>query len=316
MLQLIVNRCLQGLLTLVLASIIIFAATEILPGDVAEAILGQNRNDAAALEALREELGLNRPAIVRYFDWFFGILQGDLGVSLSTDRPIADMMSGRIWNTARLAIMTACVAIPLALILGLISAIRAGGVLDKSLAVTTLSLIAVPEFFIGLGLMTIFAVELKWLGANANIRPYYDFGRIVHAMALPVMTLGFAVLAHMLRMTRASVINIFTSPYIEMAVLKGIPKRRIVMRHALPNALSPIFAVIALNLAYMVSGVIIVETIFAVPGLSRLLIDGVALRDIPLIQACAMLFGAVYIVVNLLADIFSIIFNPRLRFPK
>ncbi len=316
MLHLIVNRCLQGLLTLFLASIIIFAATEILPGDVAEAILGQNRNNQEALEALRLELGLDRPAIVRYFDWFFGFIQGDLGISQATKRPIADMVSGRIWNTARLAIMAACVSIPLALIFGLVSAIRAGGYLDKTLAIVTLSLIAVPEFFIGLSLMTIFAVELKWLGANANIRPYYDIGKVLHAMALPVMTLGFAVLAHMLRMTRASVINIFTSPYIEMAVLKGIPKRRIVMRHALPNALSPIFAVIALNLAYMVSGVIIVETIFAVPGLTRLLVDGVSLRDIPLIQSCAMMFGAVYIILNLIADVLSILFNPRLRFPK
>ncbi|MDX1738192.1 MAG: ABC transporter permease [Alphaproteobacteria bacterium] len=316
MLHLIIHRCLQGLLTLVLASIIIFAATEILPGDVAEAILGQNRNNEAALLALREELGLDRPAIVRYFDWFFGFIQGDLGTSLATDRPVADMISGRIWNTARLAIFAACVSIPLALILGLIAAMRAGGYLDKGLSVATLALIAVPEFFIGLGLMTIFAVELKWFGANANVRPYYDFGRVLHALALPVMTLGFAVLAHMLRMTRASVINIFTSPYIEMAVLKGIPKGRIVLRHALPNALSPIFAVIALNLAYMVSGVIIVESIFAVPGLTRLMVDAVSLRDIPLIQSCAMIFGAVYIILNLTADILAILFNPRLRFPK
>jgi peptide/nickel transport system permease protein len=193
---------------------------------------------------------------------------------------------------------------------------RAGGNVDKTLAMVTLALIAVPEFFIGLILMKVFAVELRWFSASANTRPYFDFWENFRALALPVATLSFAVLAHMMRMTRSSVINIFTSPYLEMAALKGLPKRRLVVRHALPNALSPIFTVIALNLSYMVSGVIIVETVFGVPGLTRLLVDAVTLRDIPLIQACAMIFGTVYILLNLLADVLSIMANPRLRYPK
>ncbi|MBL6849147.1 MAG: ABC transporter permease [Planktomarina temperata] len=315
MLRLIVNRLLQGLLTLFLASIIIFGATEILPGDVAEAILGQSRTEES-LAALRAEMGLNRPAIVRYGEWLGGMVQGDLGTSLATKRPVADMIESRMWNTLRLALLAAAFSIPLALGLGLWAAMRAGGPLDKSLAMGTLALIAVPEFFIGLILMKIFAVELGWLSSTANTRPYYSFWQNVQALTLPVLTLGFAVLAHMMRMTRASVINIFSSAYLEMAALKGLPKWWLVLRHALPNALSPILTVIALNLSYMVSGVIIVETIFGVPGLTRLLIDGVTLRDIPLIQACAMIFGAVYILLNLTADILSIMANPRLRYPK
>jgi peptide/nickel transport system permease protein len=315
LLNLIAKRLAQGLVTLVLASIIIFGATEILPGDVAEAVLGQNRTEEA-LATLREEMGLNRPAIVRYFDWLGGLVQGDLGTSLATKRPVADMIESRLWNTLRLALLAAAISVPLSLLLGLWAAMRAGQRVDKVLAVSTLALIAVPEFFIGLMLMKVFAVELKWLSATANTRPYFDFWQNARALALPVITLSFAVLAHMMRMTRSSVINIFTSAYMEMAALKGLPKRRLVLRHALPNALSPIFTVVALNLSYMVSGVIIVETVFGVPGLTRLLIDGVSLRDIPLIQACAMIFGTVYIVLNLAADIASIMANPRLRYPK
>lgn len=315
MLRLVAGRLAQGLLTLLLASAIIFAATEILPGDVAEAVLGQSRTEES-LAALREEMGLNRPAIVRYGEWLAGMAQGDLGTSLATKRPVADMIESRVWNTLRLALLAAAVSIPLSLALGLWSAMRAGGRVDKTLAIGSLALIAVPEFFIGLILMKIFAVELGWLSSSANTRPYYDFWDNFRALALPVATLSFAVLAHMMRMTRASVINIFSSAYMEMAALKGLPKRRLVLRHALPNALSPIFTVIALNLSYMVSGVIIVETIFGVPGLTRLLVDGVALRDIPLIQACAMIFGSVYILLNLTADILSIMANPRLRYPK
>jgi len=313
--RIILTRLAQGLLTLLLASIIVFGATEILPGDVAEAILGQSRTEEA-LAALREEMGLNRPAIERYFDWLGGLLRGDLGTSLATDRPVADMIESRMWNTLRLALLAAAISVPLSLAFGLWSAMRAGGRVDKTLAMTTLALIAVPEFFIGLILMKVFAVELKWLSASANTRPYFDFWQNFRALALPVATLSFAVLAHMMRMTRSSVINIFTSPYMEMAALKGLPKRRLVIRHALPNALSPILTVIALNLSYMVSGVIIVETVFGVPGLTRLLVDAVTLRDIPLIQACAMIFGTVYILLNLLADVLSIMANPRLRYPK
>lgn len=313
--KLIARRLAQGLLTLLLASVIVFGATEILPGDVAEAVLGQNRTEEA-LAALREEMGLNRPAIVRYFDWLGGFLQGDLGTSLVTERPVADMIENRLWNTLRLALLAALISVPLSLLLGLWAAMRAGKRVDKTLAIGTLTLIAVPEFFIGLILMKAFAVELNWFSASANTRPYYDFWENFRALALPVATLSFAVLAHMMRMTRSSVINIFSSPYMEMAALKGLPKRRLVLRHALPNALSPIFTVIALNLSYMVSGVIIVETVFGVPGVTRLLVDAVSLRDIPLIQACAMLFGAVYILLNLVADLLSIMANPRLRYPR
>jgi peptide/nickel transport system permease protein len=191
--RIILTRLAQGLLTLLLASIIIFSATEILPGDVAEAILGQSRTEEA-LAAMREEMGLNRSATVRYFDWLGGMVQGDLGTSLSTKRPVADMIESRMWNTLRLALLAAAISVPLSLALGLWSAMRAGGKVDKTLAMTTLALIAVPEFFIGLILMKVFAVELKWLSASANTRPYFDFWQNFRALALPVATLSFAVL--------------------------------------------------------------------------------------------------------------------------
>ncbi|WP_246660132.1 ABC transporter permease [Rhizobium sp. FKL33] len=315
MLELLISRLGQGVLTLVLSSVIVFSATEILPGDVAEAVLGRSKTPES-LAALRKDMGLDQPAVFRYANWLGGMATGDLGTSLATKRPVSDMIADRAGNTLRLALLAALVSVPVSLGLGLVSAMHAGRAVDKSLSVATLVLIAVPEFFVALILMKIFAVDLRWLSASANTRPYFSLWENFRALALPVATLSFAVVAHMMRMTRSSVINIFSTAYIEMAALKGLPKWRLVLRHALPNALAPIFTVIALNLSYMVSGVIIVETIFGVPGLTHLLVDGVKLRDIPLIQACAMIFGAVYIVLNLLADMLSILANPRLRYPR
>ena len=309
---LIFRRLALGLVTMWVVSLLVFASTEILPGDVAESILGKEAPDDV-IEAMRERLGLNRPAYVRYWDWFSGLFVGDLGVSLGSGREISELIDDRLWNTVRLASVTAIIAVPLAVVLGLISAMRAGTKMDRSISVGTLCMISLPEFFVAALLVYIFAVKLRWLPALPSVRPDQSVWSMLTSMALPIMTLTFAVLAHMARMTRNAVINVLSSAYIEMALLKGVPNWRIILFHAFPNALSPIINVIALNLAYLVAGVVIVETAFGYPGLARLMVDGVATRDIPLVQACGMIFCATYVSLNLLADILSILSNPRLR---
>ena len=312
---LIVRRLALGLVTMWVVSLLVFASTEILPGDVAESILGKEAPDDV-IAAMRERLGLNEPAYVRYWHWLSGLFVGDLGVSLGSGREISELIDDRLWNTVRLASVTAIIAVPLAVILGLISAMRAGTFLDRSISIGTLCMISLPEFFVAALLVYVFAVQLRWLPALPIVRPDQSLWSSLTAMALPVMTLTFAVLAHMARMTRNAVINVLSSAYVEMALLKGVPNWRIILFHAFPNALSPIINVIALNLAYLVAGVVIVETAFGYPGLARLMVDGVATRDIPLVQACGMIFCATYVSLNLLADILSILSNPRLRTQK
>ncbi len=312
---LIFRRLALGLVTMWVVSLLVFASTEILPGDVAESILGKEAPDDV-IAVMRERLGLNEPAYVRYWDWLSGLFVGDLGVSLGSGREISELIDDRLWNTVRLASVTAIIAVPLAVILGLISAMRAGTVMDRSISIGTLCMISLPEFFVAALLVYVFAVQLRWLPALPIVRPDQSLWSSLTAMALPVMTLTFAVLAHMARMTRNAVINVLSSAYVEMALLKGVPNWRIILFHAFPNALSPIINVIALNLAYLVAGVVIVETAFGYPGLARLMVDGVATRDIPLVQACGMIFCATYVSLNLLADILSILSNPRLRTQK
>ena len=312
---LIFRRLALGLVTMWVVSLLVFASTEILPGDVAESILGKEAPDDV-IAVMRERLGLNEPAYVRYWDWLSGLFVGDLGVSLGSGREISELIDDRLWNTVRLASVTAIIAVPLAVILGLISAMRAGTVMDRSISIGTLCMISLPEFFVAALLVYVFAVQLRWLPALPIVRPDQSLWSSLTAMALPVMTLTFAVLAHMARMTRNAVINVLSSAYVEMALSKGDPNWRIILFHAFPNALSPIINVIALNLAYLVAGVVIVETAFGYPGLARLTVDGVATRDIPLVQACGMIFCATYVSLNLLADILSILSNPRLRAQK
>ena len=312
---LIFRRLALGLVTMWVVSLLVFASTEILPGDVAESILGKEAPDDV-IAAMRERLGLNEPAYVRYWDWLSGLFVGDLGVSLGSGREISELIDDRLWNTVRLASVTAIIAVPLAVILGLISAMRAETVMDRSISIGTLCLISLPEFFVAALLVYVFAVQLRWLPAIPNVRPDQSLWSSLISMALPIMTLTFAVLAHMARMTRNAVINVLSSAYVEMALLKGVPNWRIILFHAFPNALSPIINVIALNLAYLVAGVVIVETAFGYPGLARLMVDAVGTRDVPLVQACGMIFCATYVSLNLVADILSILCNPRLRTQK
>jgi peptide/nickel transport system permease protein len=314
-LKLVTQRLALGIGTLLVVSVLIFAGTELLPGDLAQAILGQSATPEA-LASIRAELGLERPAPVRYLEWLGGLVHGDLGTSLSNRQPIAAMIAGRLGNTLFLAGMAALVAVPIAVTLGIVAARFRETWLDKGISIVTLAAISMPEFFIGYLLIFIFAVKLMVAPSLASIYPGMPIGAKLAAIVLPVATLALVVIAHMMRMTRASIINVMSSPYIEMAELKGLSRSRITVRHALPNALSPIINVVVLNLAYLVVGVVVVEVVFVYPGMGQLMVDHVAKRDVPVVQACGIIFAATYILLNLTADVLSILANPRLRHLK
>jgi len=312
---LIIQRLLLGVVILFVVSALIFIGTEILPGDVAQAILGQGATPEL-LENVRVRLGLNEPAPTRYVRWLGNLLTGNLGTSMVSGADIGQLLGERIGNTVLLAGVTAFISVPLAILLGLLSAIKPNSLTDRVISTASLSLISLPDFLVAIVLVMIFAVKLGWLPAIANMRPGLDFLTVARMMVLPVTVLVFTVLAHMVRMTRTAVINVLSSPATEMAILKGVPRWRLLLIHALPNALAPIANVVALNLAFLISGIVVVETLFNFSGLGRLMVESVTTRDIPVVQVCAMIFCAVYVLLNLLADIVAIVSNPRLRYPK
>jgi peptide/nickel transport system permease protein len=312
MLKLIVNRLGQGVLTLFAVSILIFVCTQILPGDVASAVLGQGATPET-LAAFRKELGLDQPAYTRYLNWLWGALRGDLGVAMTNQRVIIDELLPRLYNTLFLAGYAALIAIPVSVGLGVLAAINEGKLVDRASNILTLITISIPEFFIAYLLIILFVVNLGWFPSLATVYPGITFGERVYITTLPALALTMLVAAHMLRMTRSSVLSVMSSPYIEMAFLKGAKRSRVISRHALPNAAAPIITVVALNLAYLVVGVVVLEAVFVYPGIGQLMVDAVAKRDVPVIQACGLVFAMVFVVLNTLADILIILVNPRLR---
>ena len=313
--RLIAQRIALGILLLFAVSALIFAGTQILPGDVAESILGQAATPEA-LANLREEMGLNQPAIIRYFDWLGGIVTGDLGTSLSNNRDIADSIGDRLGNTLFLAFCAAIVSVPLAVLLGLLAVRYRNGPVDKAISGFALASTSLPEFFIGYLLVFFFAVQLQWFPGISTVYSGMPFLDRLQAVALPAAALTLVVLAHMMRMTRAAILNVMQSAYIETAELKGLSQFDIIRRHALPNAIAPIVNVVMLNLAFLVVGVVVVEVIFVYPGMGQYLVDHVSKRDVPVVQAVGLIFAAVYITLNIVADIAAILANPRLRHPK
>jgi peptide/nickel transport system permease protein len=312
MLHTISNRLALGLITLVAVRMLIFAATEVLPGDVASAVLGQGAT-AETLAVYRKELGLDRPATTRYIEWFSGAIQGDLGVSMTNNRKISEEVAPRFSNTMFLAIFTAAIAVPLAVGLGILSAINEGKWIDRMSNVLSLMTISVPEFFIAYVLILVFAVQLDWLPSLSTVFDGMSLGERLYVTALPAVTLTMLVTAHMLRMTRASVLSVMSQPYIEMAFLKGLSRSRIIICHALPNAAAPIIALVALNLAYLIVGVVVIEVVFVYPGVGQLMVDAVSKRDLPVVQACGLIFAGSFVLLNTAADILAILVNPRLR---
>jgi peptide/nickel transport system permease protein len=315
LLRLISQRLGLGLITLWAASVLIFAGTEILPGDLASAIL-QNSATPESLAEMRKELGLDRPAVVRYGEWLGGVAHGDFGRSLASHRDVVEEIEPRLKNTMFLAAYAALISVPLGVILGLMAAIWQGGVYDRLVNFVTLLTISVPEYLVGYILIKYLSVRLEWFPSLANVTPDTPFGDRIYLAFLPAATLVLVVLAHMMRMTRASVLQIMASPYIEMAFLKGLPKWRVVVRHAFPNALAPIINVIALDLAYLIVGVVVVEVVFVYPGLGQLMVDAVSKHDVPVVQAAGLIFAAAFILLNMIADLLAILSNPRLRHPR
>ncbi|NMX74246.1 ABC transporter permease [Pseudomonas sp. WS 5532] len=315
LLKLVLQRLALGLLSLFAVSVIIFLAVGLLPGDIAQAMLGQSATPET-IAAFRAQLGLDLPPLTRFAHWLLRLLQGDLGASLANQRPIAELIGARLGNTLKLAALAALVSVPTALVLGMLAALYRNSWFDRLLNTTALSAVSFPEFFVAYLLILVFSVKLGWFPSLSNLAPDATFGMFLERSVLPVATLSLVVIAQMMRMTRASLINLLASPYIEMARLKGISQSRIIWKHALPNALAPIVNVVALNLAYLVVGVVVVEVVFVYPGLGQLLVDSVSKRDIPVVQACSLIFAATYILLNTGADVLSIASNPRLMHPK
>lgn len=311
----VLKRLGLGLITLFIISILIFFAVEMLPGDIAQAVLGMGATKEN-VAAMREQLGLDQPAVWRYLQWLGGAVMGDFGVSLVTQAPVGETIAPRLANTLFLASYAAIIAVPVAIILGVIVALLRNTLFDRVANVLTLTSISSPEFFLGYILILYFAVKFQYFPAIAKLNDHMTFFQLLDRTFLPALTMVLVVVAHMMRMTRAAIINLLSSPYIEMARLKGMPAWKVVVKHALPNAWAPIINVVALNLAYLITGVVLVEVVFVYPGIGQLLVDSVTKRDFPVVQACCLIFAATFILLNLAADVGAIITNPRLRYKK
>ena len=314
LLKLILIRVGLGVLTLLLVSVVVFAATQALPGDTARAILGREAVNTARYDALREQLGLNKPIAQQYLGWLGGVITGDLGNSLVQDQPVTQLLGRRVVNTFILVFVAALLSIPISLLLGSLTALRRDGRFDISVSIGSLSLAALPEFVIGIILILLFATQVfNWLPAVSRVDPGVPISQQLELFILPAVTLTLAVAPYMTRILRASTIEVLESEYVMMARLKGLPERLVLNRHALPNALAPALQVTALNLAWLAGGVVVVEYLFAFPGIGSLLVDSVANRDMPMVQAICLIIAAVYVLANLTADILTILVSPRLR---
>ena len=319
----VLQRLALGIITLFFVSLIIFSSIELLPGDFGEAVLGQAATEDT-VAAFRRELGLDKPAWLRYVDWISAVAHGDFGTSFSgraasgvdRSREVVDLVAPRLWNTLFLAAYAALISVPLALFLGITAALYRNSFYDRFVNAATLTTISTPEFFVAYILILLLASLNPWFPSLANVTDDTPFWERVYRTSLPALTLTLVIVAHMMRMTRAAIISLLASPYIEMAKLKGVSASQVILKHALPNAWAPIATVIAFNLAYLVVGVVVVEVVFVYPGIGQLMVDAVTTRDIPVVQACALIFAATYIILNLIADIIGIVTNPRLLHPR
>jgi len=309
-------------------TLIIFSSVNLLPGDFVESVLGQSRTEES-VKIFRKELGLDKPYHVRYVNWLTSAIQGDLGSTFSgrnatyanqpqqsTARSVSSLLKPRLFNTFFLAAMTAIIAIPLSLLLGITAALYRNSIYDRTVNASALTTISMPEFFVAYILIIYLASIYQFFPSLSNVTSSTPFFERIYLSVLPALTLTLVTVAHMMRMTRASIINLLSSPYIEMARLKGISKTQVIIKHALPNAWAPIANIIAFNLAYLIVGVVVVEVVFVYPGIGQLMVDSVIKRDIPVVQGCALVFAVTYILLNLIADVISIITNPRLLYPK
>ncbi len=315
LLALILQRLVLSLLLLFAVSILIYGGVEALPGDFATTYLGQSATPQAVAN-IRAELGLDRPIVTRYFEWLGGAIQGDFGQSWASRNSVTEQIGKRLGNSLYLAGLAAAISVPLAVGLGMLAVHFRNRMPDRIINVISLAAISLPEFFIGYLLILFFAINLGIATFPSTVHDGMGILERLSAMALPTATLVLVVLAHMMRMTRAAILSVMASAYMETAELKGLSAFRAIVRHAAPNAIAPIVNVIALNLAYLVVGVVVVEVVFVYPGMGQYMVDAVTVRDMPVVQACGLIFAAVYIFLNMLADIIAIVANPRLRHPR
>jgi peptide/nickel transport system permease protein len=308
-----VRRLVLALFVLFLVSVVVFVATQALPGDAASAILGRNATPGS-LKALREQLHLDRPLIVQYLSWAGGLLHGDAGRSLAAQEPVTTLIGDRIVNSAVLVVCAGLISIPLSLVIGSYAALRRDQAFDMVASLVTLVLAALPEFVVAVAIVVLFATTVFHILPAISLMPPgsrpWD-NPIV--LILPTLTLALVVTPYVSRMMRASMIEVLESDYVEMARLKGLPELTIITRHALPNALGPTFQVIALSLAYLAGGIVVVEYVFNFAGIGGALRDAVSNRDLPVVQAIAMLMAGLYVVLNLMADVATILVTPKLR---
>lgn len=300
------------LLTLLLTSLLIFVITQLLPGDVARVILGREASEVS-LQALREELGLNQPPPIQYVQWLGRFLAGDWGKSYSTELPIRPLVMERLGNSLMLASLTVAIAVPLAVALGVLAGLNANKPLDNLISIGALSVVGLPEFVTGVLLIELFAFQWRLLPANSSIAPGAGFLEALPSLILPALTTTLVLLAYVARLTRAGVVEELKAPYVRTAVLKGLPRRTVVVRHVLRNALLPVVTVVAISLGWLISGLVVVENVFNYPGLGRLLIFAIDRRDLPLLQAIALITTLGFALSNLAADLLYAYLNPRIR---
>lgn len=312
MARMVLTRIGTALVSLLAVSAVIFWCVELLPGDAAERILGRNATPES-LALLREKLHLDLSAGERYLRWLTSMLSGDLGTSLVAERPVGDYIASRIAATALLSGFALLVYIPVSIALGAVTAIFHGRLADHAVSAIVLIFMCLPEFVIGILLISVFAIKLAWLPPLALIGQAQSFGQLVELMALPTLTIVAAMSAYAVRMMRESLIEVLDSSYVLMARLKGMPTWRVLLFHALPNALGPAINITALNVAWMIGGVVVVEAVFEFPGIGRLMVDSISHKDVPVILAVSMVMTGAYVATNLVADILVVLLNPKLR---
>ena len=312
MFRLIVHRLALGLLTLVLVSGIVFVAVEALPGDACTAYLGRMAQ-GKRLENCRRDFGLERPALTRYAEWTAAAVQGDLGISLKRNKPISGIIGTRLRNTLVLGLAAMIIGVPIAVLLGIIAGLWRDRPVDLWVSTTAIFAMTIPEFVSATILILVFSVWLGWLPGIVTTPPNAPIFEFLSDIILPIVTLALVMTAHILRMVRSSVIDVMASDYVQMARLKGVPYWRMVFRHVLPNALLPTINLVALTIAWLLGGVVVIEVVFNYPGLGRLTINAISDRDLAMVQAIALILATIYVGLNLFADLLTLVANPRLR---
>lgn len=313
MLRYLIKRLLATIPVMGVVALFVFSLLYISPGDPAAVIAGDIATEAD-IARIRAQLGLDQPYLVRFGGWAWSLLHGDLGVSIFTGLPVATLIGQRVEPTLALTLCTLIVAVGLAVPLGVLAAARAGGWLDRSVMAISVLGFSVPVFVIAYGLILLFAVQLEWLPVQGYRSLKDGFGPFVQHMILPSMALGLVYMALIARITRATMLDVLAQDYVRTATAKGLARSAVLTRHALKNAAVPIITIIGIGVAALIGGVVVTETVFAIPGLGRLTVDAILRRDYPIIQGVTLLFSVVYVLVNLLVDLSYSLFDPRIRY--